>query len=131
MTATATAIDAVHQAHEAYVDAINSNDLSQFLSTVTDDIVFLAPGGEPVAGKEALGAWVGGYLSAFHTNWTKTTVEMVVTDDVAYEWYRYSVVDTPRDGGDPIHGAGNGLNIYRRSTDGTWRVARDIWASAS
>lgn len=131
MTDTTTTTDAVHRAHEAYLDGINSNDLSQFLATVTDDIVFLPPGSEPVSGKETLAAWVGGYLSAFRTSWTKTTVEMTVSEDVAYEWYRYTVVDTPREGGDPIHGAGNGVNIYRRGADGTWRVARDIWASVS
>ena len=26
---------------------------------------------------------------------------------------------------------GNGVNVYRRRADGTWSVARDIWASSS
>ena len=83
---------AVHHAHEEYLTAINSNDLALFLGTVTDDIVMLPPNSEPIAGKEAVGAWVAGYFEAIQTVWTKTTLELVVADGFAYEWYRYHVV---------------------------------------
>jgi uncharacterized protein (TIGR02246 family) len=121
----------VHHAHEAYLDAINSNDTARFLTTVTDDIAFLPPNSDPIEGKDAVGAWVAGYFEAIQTKWTKTTVELVVAGELAYEWYRYEVVDTPRDGGDSTTDAGNGVNIYRIDADGTWRVSRDIWATAS
>lgn len=74
---------------EAYVDAINSNEIERYLSTVTDDIVYLPPSSEPIIGKDAVGAWVAGYFEAISTVWTKTTVELVVQGDLAYEWYRY------------------------------------------
>jgi len=122
---------AVHHAHEAYLDAINSNDVARFLTTVTDDIVFLPPNSEPIAGREAVGTWVAGYFEAIETVWTKTTVELVVADGLAYEWYVYQVIDTPRDGGEATSDAGNGVNIYRLDADGTWRVWRDIWSTAS
>jgi ketosteroid isomerase-like protein len=120
---------AVHEAHGAYVDAINSNDTVQFLLTVTDDIVFIPPNSEPIVGKPAVGAWVDGYFHAVSTVWTKTTTELVVQDDLAYEWYRFRAVDTPREGGEPTVDTGNGVNIYRLDTDGNWRVWRDIWAA--
>ena len=56
---------------------------------------------------------------------------VVVADGLAYEWYRYHVVDTPRDGGESATDTGNGVNIYRIDADGTWRVWRDTWATAS
>jgi uncharacterized protein (TIGR02246 family) len=130
MSDTATHIY-VHHAHEAYLDAINSNDTSRFLATVTDDIVFLPPNSDPIEGKDAVGAWVAGYFEAVQTQWTKTTVELVVAGELAYEWYRYEVIDTPRDGGASTTDAGNGVNIYRTDADGTWRIWRDIWATAS
>ena len=122
---------AVHHAHEAYLTAINSNDLARFLTTVTDDIVMLPPNSEPIAGKEGVAAWVAGYFEAIQTSWTKTTVELVVADGLAYEWYRYHVVDSPRDGGEPATDTGNGVNIYRIDADGAWRVWRDIWSTAT
>ena len=46
--ATASGDDpAAHQAHEAYVTAINSNNLDTLLGVLTEDVVFLAPQ-EPV-----------------------------------------------------------------------------------
>ncbi len=132
MSDTALSTDTnVRHAHQAYLDAINSNEPARFLATVTDDIVFLPPNSDPIEGKNAVGDWVAGYVEAIQTVWTKTTVELVVAGELAYEWYRYDVVDTPRDGGASTTDSGNGVNIYRIDVDGTWRVWRDIWATAS
>ena len=124
----------VHQAHTAYLAAINSNQLETFLGTVADDVVFIAPNSPPVEGKAAVGEWVKSYLAAYKIEWVKTSREVVVRGDVAYEWYAYKSVDTPRADG-PAKGtpvvtdSGNGFNIYKREAGGLWRVSRDIWAS--
>ena len=126
---------AAHKAHDAYVAGINSNNLETFLATISDDAVFLPPNSEPISGKAAVGEWVKGYLAAYETKWVKTSKEFVVRGDLAYEWYTYTSTDTPKAGG-PAAGTpvvtdtGNGINIYRRGTDGVWRVARDAWATA-
>jgi len=44
---TAVSDAAAHQAHDAYVTAINSNDLDSLLGMLTDDVVFLSAN-EPV-----------------------------------------------------------------------------------
>jgi ketosteroid isomerase-like protein len=120
---------AAHAAHDAYIDAINANNVDNFLATVTDDLVYLPPNSAAIVGKSDVGPWVQAYFEAFHTEWVKTTIEFVVQGDLAYEWYTYQVTDTPRDGGDVTTDSGNGINIYRRGADGTWRVSRDVWAT--
>jgi ketosteroid isomerase-like protein len=120
---------AVHAAHEAYINAINSNNLDNVLAAVTDDIVFLPPNSAAIVGKDKVRPWVEGYFEAFHTEWVKTTVELYIQGDLAYEWYTYRVTDTPRAGGEKTTDSGNGVNIYRPGTDGTWRVSRDVWAT--
>lgn len=124
-----TPMEAAQKAHEAYLAAINANDLDMFLATVTDDIVFIAPNAPAMEGKGVVGPWVGGYFEAVETAWEKTTVEFVVSGDWAFERYRYQVTDTPRGGGEAYQDTGNGINIYRRGDDGVWRVARDAWAT--
>ncbi len=121
--------DAAQDAHDAYLEAINSNDHDQVLETVTDDIVFLVPNAPAIQGKDAASPWVAGYFEAFETRWQKTSLEFVVADDWAFERYAYRVVNTPRAGGPAFIDTGNGINIYRREDDGVWRVARDTWAS--
>jgi uncharacterized protein (TIGR02246 family) len=120
---------AVHAAHEAYINAINSNNLDNVLAAVTDDIVFLPPNSAAIVGKDQVRPWVEQYFESFHTEWVKTTVELHVQGDLAYEWYTYQATDTPRDGGKKTTDSGNGVNIYRPGGDGTWRVARDVWAT--
>ena len=124
-----TAAHAAHAAHEAYVKAINSNNLGNMLATITDDIVYLPPNSPAIVGKSEVGPWLQGYFEAFHTQWIKTTVEFVIQGDLAYEWYTYQATDTARDGGEVTTDSGNGINIYRRGADETWRVSRDMWAT--
>jgi ketosteroid isomerase-like protein len=120
---------AAHAAHDAYINAINSNNVDNLLATVTDDVVYLPPNSPAIVGKGDVGPWVQGYFEAFHTKWVKTMVEFVVQGDLGYEWYTYQATDTSRDGGEVTTDSGNGINIYRRGDDGTWRVSRDAWAT--
>ncbi len=116
-------------AHHAFVRAINSNDIDVFMSTVTDDVVFMAPNQPRLVGKDAVRPWAQGYLDAFKTHWKKTTLELVELGDWAFEQYSYESTDTPRAGGDVLRDNGKGIIVYRRDRDGVWRVARDAWSS--
>jgi len=116
-----------HQAHEAYVTAINSNDLDTLLEMLTEDVVFLAAQAPPMVGKEAVRPWLEGYLEAYETHWDKPVLEFVVSGDWAFERYSYRSTDTPRGGGDMVEDTGWGLVIYHHDADGKWRVARDAF----
>lgn len=121
---------ATHMAHDAYLAAINSNSLPMFLSTVTDDIVFIAPDAPVLEGKGEVGPWVAGYFGAVRTVWEKTPVELVVSGNWAFERYTYTSVDVPHGHSVGYSTSGSGLNIYRLDNDGVWRVARDVWATS-
>lgn len=121
--------ESAHRAHEAYVAAINSNDLDTFLDMLTDDAVFMAPNSPRRVGKQAIREWAEPYLDAYHIHWDKTSLEFIITGDYAIEQYAYAEDDTPKAGGPQLQDTGKGLNIYRRCDDGVWRVARDAWNS--
>jgi ketosteroid isomerase-like protein len=124
--ATATSF---HHAHEAFVAAINANDYDAVMGLMTEDVVFMTPNASPLVGKEAVGAWVAGYVEAFTTHWDKRTVTLVVRGDRAIERYSYTSTDVPKGGGDPIVDTGWGLAIYRFDADGVWRLSQDAFAS--
>ena len=88
-----------HQAHEAYVTAINSNNLDSLLGMLTDDVVFLSAHEPVMVGKTAVRPWLEGYLKAFKTHWDKPVQEFVVNGDWAFERYSYKSTDTPLTGG--------------------------------
>lgn len=118
-----------HLAHDAYVEAINSNDLEAFLGMVTDDIVFMAPNAPIMVGKDEVRDWAAGYLDAYSVHWEKTELEFVVSGEWAFEQYTYKENDTPKHGGANLQDTGKGLIIYHYDDDGVWRVARDAWNS--
>ena len=124
---TSSADAAAHQAHQAYVTAINSNDLTTLLDMLTDDVVYLSAHEPVMVGKAAVRPWLEAYIKAYKTHWDKPVQEFVVNGDWAFERYSYTSTDTPIAGGNPVTDTGWGLVIYHHDTDGKWRVARDAW----
>ena len=118
-----------HLAHDAYVEAINSNNLDNFLDMLTYDVVFMAPNAPIMVGKDELRAWATPYLDAYTVGWEKTELELVVNGDWAYSLYSYREDDTPKAGGPRLQDTGKGIIIYHYDDDGVWRVARDAWNS--
>jgi ketosteroid isomerase-like protein len=120
---------AAHRAHEAYVAAINSNNVDTLLGVLTDDVVFLAPQEPVMVGKAAVRPWLEAYVKAYKTHWDKKVEEFVVDGEWAFERYSYKSTDTPVGGGPVVSDTGWGLLIYHHDADGTWRVARDAWGT--
>lgn len=116
-------------AHGSYVAAINSNDVDTLMSDLTDDIVYQAPGAPEVVGKAAVRDWVAGYFGAYRTRWEKTSLGFTVSGDWAFERYTYKSTDTDKKTGAVTTDVGKGINIFRRGSDGKWRVAIDGWSS--
>lgn len=128
-TNSAAADETARQAHEAYVVAINTNDLDSLLAMLTEDVVYLPPNEPALVGKAAVRPWAAEYLKAFKIHWEKTSLEFVVAGDWAFERYSYESTETPQEGGTPVEDTGKGLNIFHHDADGNWRVARDAWSS--
>ena len=51
--------------------------------------------------------------------------EITVSGDLAVCWNLLEVDITPTEGGETIERAGNTLTVFRRGTDGQWRIWRD------
>jgi ketosteroid isomerase-like protein len=117
-----------HRAHEAYVTAINSNNLDMLLSMLTDDVVYMSAHEPPYVGKNAVRPWLERYFGTYRTHWEKPVQEFVVINgDWAFERYSYRSTDTPLAGGSAVEDTGWGFVLYNRGSDGKWRVARDAW----
>ncbi len=116
-------------AHDAYVSAINSNDVETLLADLTDDIVYQSPGEPQIVGKAAVRKWLTGYFGATRTHWEKTSIGFTVSGAWAFERYTYKSTDIDRKTGAVTNDTGKGINIFRRGRDGRWRVAIDGWSS--
>lgn len=116
-------------AHGGYVAAINSNDTETLMADLTDDVVYQYPGAPELVGKEAVRKWVADYFGAYSTKWEKTSIGFTVDGDWAFERYTYKSADTDRKTGVVTTDTGKGINVFRKGSDGKWRVAIDGWSS--
>lgn len=117
------------EAHNNYVNAINSNDIDKFAAMLTDDVVYQSPNAPEVVGKKAVTEWAKGYFDTYKTRWQKKTLDFKVSGDWAFERYLYQVNDTHKKSGEVYTDIGKGINIFHREADGKWRVAVDGWSS--
>lgn len=116
-------------AHDAYTNAINSNDLEAFLAMLTDDAVFMPPNSPRIVGKQAVREWAAPYLDAYQIHWDKTCFELIIAGEWAFEQYGYIENDTPKGEWPRLQDTGKGVIVYHHDDDGVWRVARDAWNS--
>lgn len=57
----------VHQLHQAFISAINTNNADAILALCTEDVVFLPPNEPAVVGKAAARQWLDAYLNTYTT----------------------------------------------------------------
>jgi uncharacterized protein (TIGR02246 family) len=113
-----------------WTTAVKAQDIDRLLSLVTDDVVFLPPGGAPIRGKQAVGDLYRLLFAQFDVEQSASAEEIEVSGDWAFSWGAEVLTLSPRTGGQPIRMRGRGLTILRRQPDESWRFARGINNSA-
>lgn len=122
---------AIEQVHERYIEAVLGEDVEAFLDPVTDDFVLMAPNEPGARGKRAVREWFNATFGAFSTaKLVFPTTELNIDHEWAFKHYTYDWTLDPKAGGDQIGDRGDGLYIYRREGDGSWKIAYDIWNSS-
>ena len=120
-------IEAIKGLHPRRLEAAAAVDIDAFLGFMTDDAAMMPPDAPAIAGHEALRSYFEEAFNAFEFDVRKPVSDVTVIGDWAFEDYTYELTMTPRAGGQPITESGKGMFVYRRGTDGQWRVARDVW----
>jgi uncharacterized protein (TIGR02246 family) len=122
---------AIDQGHERFLAAMGANDADALMQELSDDVTFMPPGQAPARGKAAVRAWYEGTIAE------ATTVEVqihdrgvVVADDSGIESGSYVWTLSPVGGGEPFATRGSFIAIWRKESDGAWRITSDIWNSS-
>jgi len=115
------------EAHYAYEAAINSNNTDLVMAMYDKDAEVLQPDGPLVSGHKNIRKWVNDYFKQYKTKWKKVPLKNFVMGEYGFDEGHDTAVDTPRDGGKPIHWNCKGILIYKRQKNGEWRIFRDIW----
>ena len=114
---------AIRELVSTWFTATRNGDLATVLDLMSDDVIFMVPGGEPF-GKEAFAAASKG-MKDVRIDGTSDIREIQVLGDWAYLRSYLKVTMALPDRDTPMRRSGYTLTILRKEPDGRWRLARD------
>lgn len=113
---------AIRRLVDDWLDLTRRGDFAAVLDLMTDDVLFMTPGGPPF-GKEAFRAH-SEKSRGVRIDGSSDIQELVVSGDWAWMRSTLAITATPPDG-EPVHRSGHTLTILKKCDDGRWRLFRD------
>jgi uncharacterized protein (TIGR02246 family) len=118
----------VREAQAARMNALAAADVEAYLNVYTDDAVWMPPGSAEIVGKEAARPRI---TQAFEAASLEPVFDSQERTVMSPEWIadrgHYSMLVTPKEGGEAKQEVGFYLTIWRRDADGRWKIFFDIW----
>jgi ketosteroid isomerase-like protein len=112
------------------LNASLSGDVDLIVSMYTDDAVVLPPNDTTLFGKDEIRSWWQDYFVFFRvTSSVENEREITVVGDQAYERGLFSATIVPKEQGARIVDEIRNLTVWRRESDGTWKISHQIWNS--
>ena len=121
---------AIRDADAAALRAVQAKNADGVASNYADDASWLPPNAPAVSGKEAIrGEWAKLVNSGgFDMSWQISKVEVSRGGDLAYSTYTYQVTSPGADGR-LTSDHGKALVVWKKQTDGAWKIAADTFNS--
>lgn len=106
---------------------IEAGDFAAYVSLLTEDAEFMPPGMIAQSGQE-LRDWMAEFLRTTRVRYLDFQHgETEIREDLAMHVFTCTWTAAPRAGGEPKVTAFKGLQVLRRTAEGTWKLAREIW----
>jgi len=124
-------VAAIRQADLAWVAAQAEDGLDGTMSAYLDDAIMLSPNAPMSVGKGAIRAAsteAGIGSPGFSVSWGPTKIEVARSGELAYA-IGTNRGTVPGPCGTPIELKGKYIEIWKKDSDGTWKVAADMFSS--
>jgi ketosteroid isomerase-like protein len=89
--------------------------------------VWLPPGKQALVGKDKIVQHYADYFAQVHSEFELQAGDIQVSDGWAFMSGAFSRADTLKAGGKATQAFGHYLFVLKKQSDGTWKIARDIW----
>ena len=99
-------------------------DVAAYAELVTADVVWLAPGGDPLVGREAFRDWVAPFMSEFEYDFRLKDARVRICGDWAVEHGTFHSVMTARDASGKRFEHSGPYTLFWRKDDDVWRIER-------
>ena len=116
---------AIERAADAYVAAMNAADWRRVARSFSDGGVRIPPNEEPHQGHKAIERWLGGIEELSSYELIRDRIDGA--DGIAYVRGRYAITLRPEGAPAPLSDQGDFLEIWRKESDGAWRIIEAMW----
>lgn len=116
---------AIRAAIAKWHDATAAGDVDAILELMSEDVVFLVAGQEPMRGRQAFADGLRSLLETHRVESSGIVQEVVVSGEFGYSWTELKVAMWARAGGESTLRTGSTLSIFRKEPNGAWVLARD------
>jgi uncharacterized protein (TIGR02246 family) len=117
----------IREQSEALRQAVNSGNVSAVLAVWAADGIMMPPGHRAVEGHEALRDHFQRLFERASLRFEFTASVVEVSGDLAVERLTYTAAVSPFDAAPPTEDVGKGMHVFRRQTDGSWKLTHDVW----
>ena len=122
--------DPIFEVRQTYLKALRTGDIDLFLSLAAEDIEWMPPNDTTVFGRAELKEWLNEYFEYFRLGaYSEPERNVVVCGELAVERTSYMISILPVKGTARIRDDGKMLTIWKRQSDGSWKIWRGIWNS--
>ena len=115
----------IERAADAYVAAMNSADWRRVARSFSEAAVRIPPNEEPHEGRESIERWLGGIEELGSYELIRDRIDG--EDGIAYIRGRYAITLRPVGAPAPLSDEGDFLEIWRKESDGAWRIIEAMW----
>jgi uncharacterized protein (TIGR02246 family) len=119
-------IQAIERIRNSAVLAVKEGDVDAYVRLFTEDGIYLWPNTPSIVGREALHTWFKRRFAEYSAELEKTVEEIMIQGEWAYERGSEVAKITTKSTGNVNVTRGKYINIYRKQSDGSWKVARRI-----
>lgn len=120
---------AIEEGGAKWTEAFNRGDAAGVAALYTEDATLLPPNSEIVQGRQGIQNFWNGGIQMGLKDVSLTIVNIGGSGETAYEIGKYSLKIQPGDQ-EGMTDSGKYLVVWKRQTDGTWKLHADIWNSS-
>jgi len=124
-------IQAIRDISDKWQIAINAGDLDTLMSFYAEDTVKIPPNEPVIVGKEAVRSIYQKHFAEHIRQEKHEIVDIKVNGELAINHMIWSWIDAPKVSGESGEPKGNGIRVFQKQSDGTWRVIYMIWSDES
>jgi uncharacterized protein (TIGR02246 family) len=107
----------------------NEGDYEGYIALFDEETVLLPPNAPPVSGMETIRSIYRTHFDSFDFDLIITTEEIHVFGDLAFSRDGWKGSMNPKDGSEPIVFDNKAISIYKRQSDGLWKIWRGMYSS--